>query len=292
MKKSIYKITNLINGKIYIGQARIPNERFSEHRRNYKSIEEKYKNVKLYQAMRKYKIENFSFEIIEKDVKNYNEREKYWISYYHSYIGDPQCNGYNMTPGGDAFSLYCKGETHYNSNHTEKEIKELINLIQNTNISFQELAKRFNYKDVSNIRKINIGEAWYQDNLIYPLRKLQNDSSLEQALQIINELQNTQKSQDEIAEQFNVSRSCITMINIGKSFKQDNINYPIRTNHKNLPIKLIIEDLKDNKLTTEEISKKYNTNRTTISNINNGKDKYFIKEEQYPIRKGRVVKKK
>lgn len=33
-----------------------------------------------------------------------NEREKYWIAFYHTYIKDPLCNGYNLTLGGDGQS--------------------------------------------------------------------------------------------------------------------------------------------------------------------------------------------
>lgn len=72
MLKSIYKITNKINNKIYIGQSVHPFERFSQHCYN------KQTNTSLInRAIQKYGKENFNFEIIESDIENYNEREKY-----------------------------------------------------------------------------------------------------------------------------------------------------------------------------------------------------------------------
>lgn len=91
----IYKITNKINGKIYIGQSQNIFQRWADHRYESKS------NTKpLYKAMRKCGIENFTFEIIEEcDCSQLNEREIYWTKYFQSYS-----NGYNLTPGGDCSS--------------------------------------------------------------------------------------------------------------------------------------------------------------------------------------------
>ena len=100
MSQGIYKITNLINNKCYIGKSSNIEERFKYHRQRYLEIREWDKM--LYKAIRKYKIENFSFEIIE-IIEDYteqkgNEREKYWIAYYNSYCKN---EGYNETWGGD-----------------------------------------------------------------------------------------------------------------------------------------------------------------------------------------------
>ncbi len=91
----IYKITNVINGKMYIGKTeRSIEERFRQHRKNTKK--EDCKNRPLYRAMNKYGIENFKTELIEETGKP-EEREKYWIKYYNTY-GEA---GYNVTLGGD-----------------------------------------------------------------------------------------------------------------------------------------------------------------------------------------------
>ena len=88
----IYKITNKINGKIYIGQSKNIFKRWSEHR-----YEAKNNDKPLYKAFRKYGIENFTFEIIEIcNIEQLNEREIFWTKFYNSYN-----NGYNLTPGGD-----------------------------------------------------------------------------------------------------------------------------------------------------------------------------------------------
>lgn len=52
--------------------------------------------------MRKYGIENFIIELIE-ECKNedLDEKEKYYIKKFHSFLGDEFCNGYNMTIGGE-----------------------------------------------------------------------------------------------------------------------------------------------------------------------------------------------
>lgn len=97
----IYKITNQINNKVYIGQTvKSLQKRFTQHKNN--SNKEYFSQIVLYKAFNKYGIENFFFEEIEQ-VPNelLDEREKYWIEYYDSYF-----NGYNSTLGGRSTQLY------------------------------------------------------------------------------------------------------------------------------------------------------------------------------------------
>lgn len=95
----IYKITNKINGKIYIGKTlQTVEKRWQEHSSDY--LKPRCEKRPLYSAMRKYGIENFIVEEIEKcNNEILSEREKYWIEYYGSFK-----NGYNATLGGDGKS--------------------------------------------------------------------------------------------------------------------------------------------------------------------------------------------
>lgn len=91
----IYKITNLLNGKCYIGQSKNIEGRFADHKRKWK-CECDRKSRFLYQAIYKYGIENFSFEVLEEcEEKKLDELEIKYIAQYESFS-----NGYNMTAGG------------------------------------------------------------------------------------------------------------------------------------------------------------------------------------------------
>lgn len=97
----IYKITNTLNDKVYIGQTvKTVEKRFIQHKNN--SNKSYFSQIVLYKAFNKYGIENFKCETIE-EVPNelLDEREKYWIEYYNSYF-----EGYNSTLGGRAIQLY------------------------------------------------------------------------------------------------------------------------------------------------------------------------------------------
>lgn len=100
---SIYLIRNIINNKVYVGQAmRTVEERFKEHLRKSDIL-----NTHLSKAIRKYGKNNFYYEIIEDNLP-YNillEREQYWIKYYNSYN-----NGYNDTQGGEGYLKYSDEE--------------------------------------------------------------------------------------------------------------------------------------------------------------------------------------
>ena len=63
---SIYCFTNLKNNKKYIGSTIVePNRRYSQHIYNATHENAHQYNYPLYQAIRKYGIENFKFEILE-----------------------------------------------------------------------------------------------------------------------------------------------------------------------------------------------------------------------------------
>lgn len=96
----IYKITNLINKKVYIGKTggKNPNIRFYNHCKRAFYHNCKNECPKLYRSMRKYKIINFSFEIlqtVDNEVAAY-QLEKELIKEFDSIK-----NGMNTSPGGE-----------------------------------------------------------------------------------------------------------------------------------------------------------------------------------------------
>ena len=95
MNGFIYKITNKLNNKVYIGQTiQKPIERFYQH--CAKKCDKYILNMVIHKAIFKYGKDNFTFEVIEEVPKQQlNEREEYWIKYYNSYT-----DGYNSTKGG------------------------------------------------------------------------------------------------------------------------------------------------------------------------------------------------
>ena len=92
----IYKVTNIKNGKVYIGKTMdTVQKRWREHCEDYKK--DRCEKRPLYSAMKKYGPDNFTVEVVEScDESALSDRERFWIEYYSSFK-----NGYNATVGGD-----------------------------------------------------------------------------------------------------------------------------------------------------------------------------------------------
>jgi len=103
----IYKITNSLNNKCYIGQTkRNPLLRWYEHK-FYADKKVKYKSA-LYNAIQKYGINCFSFEILEETENEIlDEKEIYYINIFDSFH-----NGYNNTVGGNGNKGYKRKRKH------------------------------------------------------------------------------------------------------------------------------------------------------------------------------------
>jgi group I intron endonuclease len=99
----VYKITNLINGKLYIGKADDVVERWQKHLSDTRTM----RGFILHNAIRKYGKENFDISVIEEceSEEKALEREMFWIAEYKTNI----CKygnqfGYNLTDGGEGIS--------------------------------------------------------------------------------------------------------------------------------------------------------------------------------------------
>lgn len=139
----IYKVTNKVNGKIYVGLTTDSLEnRLKSHINDAMATK---KNRPFYNAIRKYGQENFFIEQIEEvDNDLLLEREKLWIKEMHSYIGDERSCGYNATKGGE-------GRWTYN-------YQEIVDFYLKNNVSISLTAKKFNC-DVSTVNRALISSS-------------------------------------------------------------------------------------------------------------------------------------
>lgn len=154
----IYKITNKLNNKAYIGQSHNIEERWREHKLRSFSLGYYDYNSCLHKAIRKYGVENFSFEILEKcEPEQLNEREIYWIDYYQTFPVSSG-KGYNQTAGGEGTVRENKG------------LSIIIYYLLNTNLSQTKIAELTGYAQTL-VGGINSGKYHYDKNLNYPLRK-------------------------------------------------------------------------------------------------------------------------
>lgn len=95
---TIYKITNRLNNKPYVGQTRQPIEkRFIQHSKA---------DSPLGAAMRHCGLENFTIEVIEtcETQEQANERERFWIRVLNTKVP----NSYNRSNGGEAGHIKTK----------------------------------------------------------------------------------------------------------------------------------------------------------------------------------------
>lgn len=99
----IYKITNIVNKKFYIGKTVDLSARISTYNRYLSTLEKYPKNGQplLFSSFKKYSIANHTFEIIEScDRESLSEKEIYYIKTFNSYFRNNPL-GLNMTLGGD-----------------------------------------------------------------------------------------------------------------------------------------------------------------------------------------------
>ena len=129
---SIYKSTNLINGKVYIGFTKNGLNRSHGH------IFAKKTNNPFHNALRKYGKESFIWEIIYQSIDQdhtLNVMEPYFIKEYNSYIDFSNSNGYNATLGGN--NSY---------GHSSEALTKIINnsKLQWQNDSYREMMLNYN----------------------------------------------------------------------------------------------------------------------------------------------------
>ena len=105
----IYKITNQVNGKCYIGQTiKTAEERWKEHRQHAFGTHPNDQNKALYRAIRKYGLDNFTFEVVQDNIQTHEQLDKaeiYWIDFYNSFV-----HGYNATFGGQKYHAILPNE--------------------------------------------------------------------------------------------------------------------------------------------------------------------------------------
>lgn len=219
--KAIYKITNNLNNKIYVGQSNNPMERWRQHKWRALQGIDKGKSA-IHDAIREVGVDNFTFEIIGW-FEDYNEKERYYIQLYNSIVP----NGYNLTEGGEELP-HKYGEEHHNSVFSQKIVDNIIDDLISHKYTQKEIEKKYSVNQQL-ITSINRGVTHRRAGLEYPIIKTSKYHCDDETFKkIVYLLKNSQCTCAEIGQYFGFSTSTIKAINSGRNHYNDNIQYPIR----------------------------------------------------------------
>jgi group I intron endonuclease len=189
----IYKITNLINNKVYIGQTIQPlKDRWYRHCGKTGSKNELEMPIK--RAILKYGKHNFSIEKLEEcEQCLLDSREIYYIEQYDSYN-----KGYNATKGGQKGAKLIQ---------TPKEIQLLICSMYNKGNSLRAISK------VYNIDKATVKGILTRNNIKLRTSRTYKLSQ-EDRINIINDF-NSGVSRKEIMTKYKISKSYLSQLITG-----------------------------------------------------------------------------
>lgn len=193
----IYKIKNLINGKVYVGQTRSSlDHRISQHLCSKKSLVAK--------DMLNYGINNFEINEIDKaeNIEELNKKERYWIKKLNSISP----NGYNVEEGG------------FDAAPSEVTRKKISNTLKGRYVG----DKNPMYGTVSPMRGKTgaMKGRKHSAETIEKMRKSRSGLNSKVAKKVINlDTGEVFYSQKEASEKYNITRGCICAVCKGKQKK-------------------------------------------------------------------------
>lgn len=287
---NIYKITNQINGMSYIGQTtQSIQSRFIEHKSDSKRL-----NTRIHVAMRRYGIDNFTIELLERcPINKLNEREIFYIDKYDTYL-----NGYNSTLGGgfdnnkrisvedndldNIISLYKSGYSTLSiANNYNIDKKVVNNLLRACNIEIRhQKTINLNQEETEEIiSKYKLGaslkflskEYGFSSSTIkrflleHGVEVISKDFILqdkERCNQVLNDFENTDLKYKDIMNKYSICFSTLKKI-IGDRKRKYRLKLRTFTKEQE---KEIIELYFNNKR-IKTIAKKYNVDFNTIKRV-------------------------
>lgn len=268
----IYKIENIIDGKIYIGSSKNIELRWHQHK--YCLYKNKHHSILLQRAWNKYGKENFEFSVVEEcSEEDLLIREQYYLDLYKSYDRNI---GYNISitaNGGTVQEQYKKyGEDCYTCIYSENVIKQVINEMLENKKSYHQIAKEYNIP-MATIYALKNKHAWRKlvrdINFPKPLKETRENVKLntKEVLEII-ELLISGKTNNDICELYRVNPKTISDIRNHKTWREltdgiDFIRSP-RSSQLTTLQKSIVDYYENNKCSYDEISQILNCSTSQV----------------------------
>lgn len=204
----IYKITNLINQKIYFGQTIHLKRRWATYKSATKT-DKKYGNMVIVRAFRKYGLENFIYEHVAtcKDQTSADEMEKLIIAQYDSTNSEI---GYNVTTGGNVASGW---------HHSEESKRKISNAnmgrpgLQGENNPF--FGKQHSPETIEKNRQAHLGKTMTEETKKKIGTKSASRTYSEETCQKHRDYQTGRKYSDETKQKMALAKS-------GKGWRLEN----------------------------------------------------------------------
>lgn len=160
----IYKITNNVTKKTYVGQSGRLENRLTNHKKIAFDENHKQYNDELYKDIREYGVDNFNFEILE--TFSLDELEEKWIQ---TEVKNNEVYNKNLFP-------YSNNQCQLKV-FNEEQVLEIISLLKENKLSNIKIAKLYDCASTT-IDNINNGINYIIENETYPIREYKHAGEL------------------------------------------------------------------------------------------------------------------